>query len=432
MDDQLLRVILYDNPWLEGANLRTWLRRLIPAAYVPRALRLTPGEHVCLVIGPRQVGKSTLIWSTLAEAGEPALLLSCEEPSIQEWLRSPAHFLADLDDLAPQVRALFFEEVQALEDAGRFLKGLVDRRSGRKLYATGSSSFHLEAATRESLAGRARRHVLLPLSLDELGAHTHAPPILARRHRQADLAQLLVRGSYPTVHTADTKEAELAHLVEAFVIRDASDRFRIRNVSAFRKLLRLLASQIGNLCNFSEWGALCGISNDTVADYAGLLEDTHIIRLVSPFVGGKRAELRKTPKIYFLDNGVRNVLFGGFTAYMERADRGVLMESFVFSELCRYTNPLLDSIRYWRSRAGAEVDFVLQHREARLAIEVKAGDVRGNLSRAARSFIDAYAPQTLLVVNTATAPDRGHGNTTIRFIHPIDLAEHLRSFLSAV
>ena len=64
--------------------------------------------------------------------------------------------------------------------------------------------------------------------------------------------------------------------------------------------------------------------------------------------------------------------------------------------------------------------------------EVKAGDVRGNLSRAARSFIDAYAPQTLLVVNTATAPDRGHGNTTIRFIHPIDLAEHLRSFLSAV
>ena len=159
MDEHLIRALRVANPWLRGEPLGPWFERFLPPVYVHRRLRLQP-DH--------QAGKSTLIWQTLASGGRPALYLNCEDPSVRTWLRSPALFLADLEEIAPEVPILFFEEVPALPEAGLFLKGLVDHKTGKEIYATGSSSFALEAETRESLAGRARRHLLLPLSLSEI------------------------------------------------------------------------------------------------------------------------------------------------------------------------------------------------------------------------------------------------------------------------
>jgi len=170
MDATLRRVVLSENPWLRGEDLVSWMRRFLPASYIPRRQRLAPDHRVVLVVGPRQAGKSTLIWKTLEESAEPVLYVNCEEPSMREGLASPAEFLADVAEHAGAARALFFEEVQRLPEAGLFLKGLVDRRTGLRIFATGSSSFDLEAATRESLAGRAQRHLLLPLSLEEAAA----------------------------------------------------------------------------------------------------------------------------------------------------------------------------------------------------------------------------------------------------------------------
>jgi predicted AAA+ superfamily ATPase len=367
---------------------------------------------------------------TLAQAGTPVLLLNCEEPSIREWLTSAATFLADCDDVAPGVDAVLFEEVQRLPEAGLFLKGVVDRRPGKKLFATGSSSFDLEARTRESLAGRAERHLLLPLSLEEIVATVPTPPRLAAEAMDRQTQERAVFGGYPSVFLAEQPARVLAQLVEAFVVRDVSDRFRIRHVAAFRKLLELAASQIGNLANFSEWAALAGMSNDTTAEHCRLLEDTHIVRLVRPFVGGKRAELTSAPKVYFIDNGIRNQLFGGFGAAADRADHGALVENLVFSELAKLTNPLLHTIRYWRSKAGAEVDFVLEHQGRILAFEVKAGDARGRISRSARSFIDAYAPGSLVVVNRGIYPDQTIGTTSVQFVRAWELHTVVRDFVA--
>jgi predicted AAA+ superfamily ATPase len=380
-------------------------------------------------VGPRQAGKSTLIWMSLTEVGEPALLLNCEEPSVREWLSSPATFLADCDDVAPGVPTLFFEEVQNLPEAGLFLKGVVDRRSGKKLFATGSSSFDLEAKTRESLAGRAVRHLLLPLSLEEIAATITAAPRLAEATMDEQTRARAVFGGYPDVFLAEQPTHRLAELVEAFVVRDVSDRFRIRNTAAFRKVLELAASQLGNLANFSEWAALAGVSNDTVAEHCRLLEETHVLRLVRPFVGGKRAEITSAPKVYFLDNGIRNQLFGGLGALGGRADSGALVENLVFSELAKLTNPLLHTIRYWRSKAGAEVDFVVEHQGRLLACEVKAGDARGSVSRSLRSFVDAYAPERVLVVNRSAYPDQKLGDTRIQFVRAWELHTVVRELL---
>ena len=434
MDEQLIRALRTANPWLRGEPLEPWFERFLPATYVPRRLKIQSDHRVALVVGPRQAGKSTLIWKTLAEDGRPALFLNCEDPSVRTWLRSPSLFLADLADLAPEVPILFFEEVQFLPEAGLFLKGLVDLRTGKEIYATGSSSFDLQAKTRESLAGRARRHLLLPFSISELASASEVPRGMGpelRRVETAELAErLLVFGGYPPVHLSGEPREELAALVESYIVRDASDRFRIRHVAAFRKILELAASQIGNLCNFSEWGALAGIGYDTVNEYCRILEETHIIRLLRPFIGGKRAELTKMPKAYFLDNGVRNQLFGGFGPASRRSDRGALVENLVFSELYKNLNPLLDSIRFWRTKSKAEVDFVVQHQGRLLICGVKAGDARAKVSRSTRSFIDAYEPERCLIVHNGGRERLEIGETPVEFLRLGDLDAAVKDFLA--
>jgi predicted AAA+ superfamily ATPase len=427
----LVQVLRKDNSWLDGTDLGEWLGRLLPSGYLPRQLVPRADERVCLLVGPRQVGKSTLIWRTLAQTGEPCLYLNCEEPSVRDWLVSPAGFLADVEALAPGVPSILLGQVQRLAEPGLFLKGLVDRRTGKRLFATGSSSFELEARTRESLAGRAERHLLLPLSLAEIQATLSGPSRLLEDRIEAATARHLVFGGYPKVKLNSEPAYMLADLVEAFVLRDASDSFAIRNTGAFRRVLELAASGIGNLCNISEWGSIAGISHATTGEYLRLLEETHVIRLVRPFVGGKRAEITGAAKVYFVDNGVRNQLFGGFGAVANRSDHGALLENLVFTELIKYTNPLLDTVHYWRSKSGAEVDFVVRHQGRLLAVEVKTGAVGGRLTRGTRSFLDAYAPEALLVVNREVYSEARIGQTRVRFIRAWELHGAVASFLES-
>ena len=431
MDPQTRHVILAENPWLRGEDFARWAGRFVPESYIARRLRIRADHRVVLVVGPRQAGKSTLIWKTLIEQREPTLYLNCEEPSVRQWLCSPVGFLADLAEWGGSVRGVFFEEIQRLPEAGLFLKGLVDRRSGLKLYATGSSSFDLEAATRESLAGRAQRHLLLPLSLEEAREALPANP-LARAEGLARLVErIMIYGGYPSILTAPSPRPELASLAEAFVVRDASDRFRIQHLDALRRLLELGASQVGNLVNASEWAALAGISRDTVADYVRLLEETHVWRLVRPFVGGKRAEITSARKVFFIDNGIRNQLFGGFAPSDGRADRGALLENLVFTELVKSVNPLLDGLSTWRSKSGAEVDFVIEHQGRLLAVEVKGGESRGQISRSARSFVEAYEPEQLLITNRGDWPEVRLGTTRVCFVRVEEVASRVEEFVGA-
>ena len=419
-----------DNPWLsDRKQLSKWYASHLPLQFIPRNLQLPVERRVILVVGPRQSGKSTLIWRDLAESNQPSLFLNCEELAIREWLDSPALFLADLEELSINASAILFDEIQHLDEAGLFLKGLVDRGTGMRLLATGSSSFDLEAKTRESLAGRAKRFRLLPLSLDEIIATIDVPDVLRQTRVENELLRMLVYGGYPEVVTSDQPADLLGDLVEAFVIRDASDRFRIRHVAAFRKLIELMASQIGNLCNYSEWASIAGVSNDTIREYAHLLEETHLVRLLKPYVGGKRAEIKSKPKVFFLDNGIRNRLFGGFSPPDQRADRGPLLENFVLSEIEKQISPLLNVVKYWRSKGGAEVDFVIEHEGQILPIEVKAGDARQRVSRSARTFIDAYRPQRLIIVNKTRHPPLRLGETEVCFIQAMNVGSTVHDWI---
>jgi len=419
--DSVLAVLTADNPWLEGGDRNEWIKRHLPSVYIERRAEIKPGERAVLVIGPRQAGKSTLVWHTLSKIDRPCLYVNCEEVAIRDWATSPALFVDGLSGLLPPESVIFFEEIQSLSEAGLFLKGLVDRKTQYSFIATGSSSYELESKTRESLAGRADRCILLPLSFDELMDMKEDAPGLQPKRAQKTMGDLIVHGGYPAVVLGERKESLLTGLVESFVIRDASDRFRIRHTAAFRSLLELMASQIGNLCNFSQWAQVASVSSDTVRDYVSILEDAHVVKLVRPFAGGRRAEITSTPKVYFVDNGIRNRLFGGFGLTQKRPDSGQLVENYIFTELYKKMNPLLDSIRFWRTKSGAEVDFVIERNGVLTGLEVKAGKTYGRVSRSSRSFIQAYAPGHFWVAGDDEHPGFSISGTDVCFIRHTDL-----------
>jgi len=187
--------------------------------------------------------------------------------------------VADLPSLVtdgPDV--LFLEEVQWLEEAGLLIKGLVDHRPGFPIVVTGSASFHLRSRHRESLAGRATRHVLLPLSLAEVAPAVDLAPAMLWLERLDVFERMLRVGGHPEVWLSDVPEVVLGELLSAFVLRDASDLFAVERPDAFRRLLQLCAGQVGNLVKVAGLAEVCGINSRTVARYLGLMEEAHVIR----------------------------------------------------------------------------------------------------------------------------------------------------------
>jgi predicted AAA+ superfamily ATPase len=424
MDANLVDLLRLANPWLE--NHRAFpeaVAHRIPEPYIERRL---PGAEAWpeprkahLLIGARQVGKSSFLWKRFRSKRTPPLWLNAEEASIRGWLSSATRVAADLADLVEPRFPLFIDEAQHLPDAGLLIKGLIDGGLPNTIYVTGSSAFHLMARTRESLAGRASRALMHPLSIEETtaAAGRQAPAIRAALAREQALRHAVV-GGYPEVWTSGAPEKTLSHLLEAFVLRDASDLFRIQHLGAFRKLLLLVAGQIGSLVNVAEWASHCGVARETVDSYLDILVETHIVHRVEPFAAGKRAEVTHRPKVYFCDNGLRNIVARQFGVFAERVDRGALLENLVAAELRKRLTPLspLDVIRYWRSTSGAEVDFVVERPGGLVGIEVKAADMkRPALTRSARSFIDAYHPSRFVVVNLSLADDARIGGTRVEW-----------------
>jgi hypothetical protein len=435
---QELQIILVrDNPWLESeAALESWFEGRLPTRYIPRqtvtqnAPRWREANRAHLVVGPRQAGKSTAIWAHLAAVGEPALFIDCEQPLIQEWCRSAPLFLAELEPALEHPVTLFFEEAQHLDNAGLFVKGLVDRKVGVPILVTGSSSFHLGARVRESLAGRATRSRLLPFSLAEVCADVaELPPLVVAQQRERRFARHVALGGYPDVWLGEDPRALLTDLGEALVLRDASDLFRIGRPDAFRRLLRLAANQVGSLVNLSEWAAILGVSRDTVASYLEILESSHILHVLRPFAGGRRSELTRARKLFFVDNGLRHHLVGDYRPLEDRPDAGTALENWVFSELWKAL-PTGSELRFWRSTSKAEVDFVIASGAALIGIEVKAARLgRARVSRSARSFIEAYEPRALIVVNQGVSTNEQLGPTEIRWAAPREVTASLADLL---
>ena len=347
-------------------------------------------KEFTILTGARQTGKSTLLKqleSYCRKESIPVIFLNLENKSILGELNiNPLNVLKFLPESVKKI-ILFVDEVQYLDDPSNFLKLLFDEHSEKlKIVASGSSAFYLDDAFRDSLAGRKRIFNLFTCSFREylkLSGKSELlddlENILQRSNFKSSLIDYLrnewesymLYGGYPSIITEPDKQEKINRLKEirdSFIKRDILES-GVLNETAFYNLLRILASQCGNLVNVNELASTLRVRGETVSNYLHIMQKCYHIALIKPFFKNLRKELVKMPKVYFHDNGLRNCLINNFQMPSSRADKGELWENTVFQILVNHKG--LDAIHYWRTIGGNEVDFVLPEIETPSAFEAK-------------------------------------------------------------
>jgi len=365
-------------------------------------------KEFSIITGARQTGKSTLLHQLEDDCIEnniPVVYLNLENKAIlSELNQSPLNILKFIPETSQRVVVLV-DEVQYLADASNFLKLLYDDHAGQiKIVATGSSAFYIDSRFRDSLAGRKKLFHLLTCSFDEylqLGGKSNLSEeikkIIKKKDYKSTLIEILrvewekymIYGGYPAIITEPDIQEKINRLKEirdSFVKRDILES-GVQNETAFYNLFRILASQTGSLMNVNELASTLRIKNETVIHYCMVLQKCSHIALIKPYFRNLRKELTKMQKVFLLDTGMRNCMLNNFQPLAERTDKGELWENTVFRILVD-TNEK-DSIQFWRTTAGNEVDFVLSNSNKPEAIEAKYDK---NLIKANKYnlFSDAY------------------------------------------
>ena len=244
----------------------------------------------------------------------------------------------------------------------------------------------------------------------------------------------LLYGAYPKVIQSTEKPLVLSFLYKDYIQKDIVEILQLGKPDVLQKLISLLAHNSGQLVNYNQLALDCQVTFATIKHYLDILEKTYIIVRLSPFSHNKRTEITSNPIYYFIDNGFRNFALNNFSATTTRTDLGLLVEGTIFQELYKYREQhyLQYDIHYWRTKSGAEVDFVLYFNdEFILPIEVKYQNMKhANLSRSYRSFIEAYKPKTGIVITKNFIGKMEVGDCTIQFI-PLVQIEKLFQLIDA-
>ncbi len=316
--------------------------------------RLVPGK-VVIILGPRQVGKTTLIREIMAKETAPFLFLSGEDRAAREWIGSQS--IEKLRQNIGKNTLLVIDEAQNVPQIGLNLKLIVDHLPEVRVLATGSSSFDLANQTGEPLVGRKWEFELYPIAQLEL-AELEAP-----FQTEELLPQRLVYGSYPeivtTVGLADKRDL-LNNIVNSHLYKDLLMFEDIRKSQKIVDLLKLLAFQIGQMVSVLELAQNTGLNARTVEKYLDLLEKVFVIKRIGGFSRNLRKEVSKSSRYYFWDNGIRNAIINNFNLPDSRNDTGGLWENYLVAERLkkqRYQKVFSNNY-FWRTYDQKEVDFV--------------------------------------------------------------------------
>jgi uncharacterized protein len=404
----------------------------IPRFIQPGLVEHLDKEEITLLIGPRQAGKTTLlrkIADQLIQNGATCLFFNLDIDTDAQHFSSQQRFVERVEALSTGKQAyVFIDEVQRIENAGLFLKGIYDRRLPHKWIATGSGSLELKEKIAESLAGRKRNFLMYPISVDEFLSYRYSAN-LSQSIAQIStdtfaeerlLLEYLQYGGYPKVVTASNQEEKrkvLAEIFQSFVERDLQILLRLEKSRELITLLQLLSNRIGRLVNYQDLANMTNLSVPTVKNYLWYCQKTFIIEEVLPFFTNKEKELTKTPQYYFVDSGLRNFLLNSFGLTPLSADFGFLFQQLIFQLLKSRFSGGIEAIRYWRTQNQAEVDFVVQNGLVILPIEVKAERMKKpQVERSLRNFIATYAPEEAWIVNRGLNEQVLIDQTVVKFI----------------
>lgn len=414
MNRDLLEVIHQSNPWLKDQDELILDDRNFIYRHNIDTLLLQDWDTIWTVlIGPRQSGKTTLgryLCQALIDQGRfrSTIYLNCDYFEIRNWLNQGPQFLDQVVDQFKLVKPiLFIDEAQRLENPGLLLKTIVDLSKPIKLITSGSSQLEIKAKIQEHLTGRQLETIVLPFSQLEL------------KSSKIDLTQQLVFGSYPQVIKVQQKEIILSQLFSNYISKDIIEILKVGKPDLMRNLIGLMAHSVGQLVNYQQLAVDCKSTIPTIQNYLSILEQTYVLKAIKPFVGNKRTEITANPIYYFLDNGFRNQALQNFALFENRSDAGFLVENFVFQEIMKYKSQHFKNwdIHFWRTKSGAEVDFVIKAGQRIIPIEVKYQNMKGpKLTRGFRSFLKTYQPSLSAVITKSFTTKVKEENGTVMFL----------------
>lgn len=325
---------------------------------------------VILIMGARQVGKSTLLNQLFGEQKD-IVWLNGDVDNVQDLLQHPS---------APRLKAIIgdnqyivIDEAQRIPNIGLCLKIIHDQIPNVQIIATGSSSFELASKTQESLTGRKHEFRMYPLSFREMVHHTSLLDELSM------LEHRLIFGYYPEIVThLGTEERDLRDLVDSYLFKDVLQIESISKPDKIIRLLKALAYQIGNQISYNEIAQIVGLDSKTVEKYIDVLEQSYIVFRLGSYARNLRNELRQSKKIYFYDLGIRNALIGNFAPAKSRihGDLGALWENFAIAERMKRNSyqEYFCQPYFWRTQQQQEIDYVEDKNGQLSAFEFKWND----------------------------------------------------------
>lgn len=315
------------------------------------------------LIGPRQVGKTTLACEICEE--RESLYLDLEDRDDREKLSDPRMFLEEYED-----RLVVLDEIHRTPEIFQTLRGIIDRgrrkgkRTGRFLIL-GSASVDLLRQSGETLAGRIEYVDMHPLDIEEAGTKDNA------------MNRLWIRGGFPDSYLAESDEHSFnlrKSFIRTYLERDVS-QFGLRiPATTLETLWMMLSHGQGSVLNTSSLASSLSLSAPTVAKYIDLLVDLFLVRKLRPYHANVRKRLVKSPKVYVRDSGLLHALLGigDFNSLCGHPVVGGSWEGFIIENLLSDLPPRTQP-NFYRTAGGAEIDLVLEFpgKSETWAIEIK-------------------------------------------------------------
>lgn len=353
--------------------------------------KLQPGKAV-MIMGPRQVGKSTLLSSIAESTNLKIRRFDCDDATVRGRLEIQT--LPNLQQIIGDAKLLLIDEAQRVKNIGLTLKIITDQIPHVRLLVSGSSAFELANEINEPLTGRKWEYYLYPIATQELMSHQGA------FEEERYLEQRLLYGMYPEVVTnpADARET-LMQLASSYLYKDIFTFQDLRKPELLDKLLKALAMQIGSETSYNKLAEVVGSDIATVQRYIDLLEKTFIIFRLPAFSRNLRTELKKSRKIYFIDCGIRNAILGDFRPLDQRNDIGGLWENFLISERLKHNayTGFYGHSYFWRTTRQQEVDYLEEYDAQLYAYEFKWSKTKK--VRLPLSYRNAYPESNFQFVN---------------------------------
>ena len=345
-----------------------------------------------ILLGARQVGKTTLLKKIIQEQHVEALYLNCDEPQTVAALTNCN--LKELQMIVGANKFVVIDEAQKVDNIGLTLKLIVDNMPDVQVIATGSSAFELRNCLNEPLTGRKYEYQMFPISSKEIyqsSGYLDLKGLLETR---------LIYGSYPDIlnHANDAREL-LRMLTDSYLYKDILATDNLRKPDVLDKLLRALAFQVGSEVSYNELAQTVGTDSKTVERYIELLEKCYIIFRLHGLSRNLRNELKKAKKIYFYDNGVRNAVIQQFAPLELRNDAGALWENFFISERVKRNHYQLNycNTYFWRTKSQLEIDYIEEQNGQMTVFEMKWNPKKASTS-IPDVFLKAYNVKETVII----------------------------------